>query len=296
MLSQHGLGPTLSAAQTGLHNALAFVYPLFMMFTEEPAMTIVAALGTIGFFVAVAGRQWLLPAWFLLPFFVEPRSAPTVAVLPLAMLAARALHEVVFPAIAASAQRFRTKPFGSYVESGAVKAAAVYVEAFLLVMGMYAGMQLAQVRVSPGNMDAIGWVRENTARQSRFLVLTGATELFCDPVLEWFPVLTERVSTTTIQGNEWLGSGPFLTQMIRFQKVQLCMDAPNPAACLREQVSAAGLEYDHIYVARSGPSTRGCRAEGQQRTGEALLASLRADKVYETVYRTDAVEILTVTP
>jgi len=257
-------------------------------------MTIVAALGTIGFFVAVAGRKWLLPACFLLPFLVEPRSAPTVAVLPLAMLAARALQEVVFPAIAAAARPFRTRPFDDYGKSGAVKVAAIYLEAFLLVMGMYAGMQLAQIRVSDGNREAFDWIAANTAADSRFLVITGSTELFCDPVQEWFPALTDRVSTTTIQGNEWLGSARFLTQMARLQQVQLCLDAPDTAACLREQVSAAGIEYDHIYVARSGPSTRGCRAEDQQRTGDALLATLRADDAYETVYESNAVEILAV--
>ncbi len=96
-LLQLGIAPFTSAAQTGLHAAILFVYPFMLTFTQEPAMTLVAALGLIGLMASLAKREYLLPIWVLLPFAVEPRDAATVAIIPLALLGAIAVHEVVFP-------------------------------------------------------------------------------------------------------------------------------------------------------------------------------------------------------
>lgn len=296
VLLRHGVSPFIAAGQTGLHNAQAFVYPLFMMFTEEPAMTLVAALGTIGFFVASAEKKWLLPAWLLVPFAVDPRSAGTVAIIPLAMLAASALHEVILPAIAGASPQGRAARLDNYLESGAVKAAIGYMEAFLLAMAVYTAMQLAEVRVSLENRTAFEWATQNTPSESRFLVITGATQPFCDPVQEWFPALTGRISTTTIQGSEWLGSRKFLSQMAGLQQVQLCVDGAEPVTCLRHQAAISGLDFDHVYVLRSAPITRACRVLGERRSGDALLAELHQDSSFVTVYQTDAVEILRFSP
>ncbi len=51
--------------------------------------------------------------------------------------------------------------------------------------------------------QAMQWVSENTAPNSRFLLLTGSSGIMSDPIQEWFPALAERESQTTMQGLEW---------------------------------------------------------------------------------------------
>ena len=53
------------------------------------------------------------------------------------------------------------------------------------------------------------WIRDNTAPESSFVVITGAEGWWTDKTAEWFPYLTARASLTTAQGLEWAGEGVF---------------------------------------------------------------------------------------
>ena len=238
VLSWHGLGPILAAGGTGFHSVAVLFYPLFMMFTEEPAMTLVAALAAIGFFLALARRRYFIPALLILPFAVDPRSAATVATVAAALLGAEALHRIVLPGIAAAVRVNPSDKSEPYFRPAASRAAIIYLEGFLLLMAVYAGTQLAQVRVSTANRTAFDWISQTTPPASRFLVLTGDTELFCDPVQEWFPALTNRISATTLQGHEWIGDGRFAETMAGLQRMQLCMQTADPATCVVREARA----------------------------------------------------------
>ena len=88
-----GLRTLISAGQTGMNGAYALLLPFLLNFVDEPLMTLVAVFGVIGFALQAAKRKFLLPIWYILPFVVEPRSAPTFATIPLAFLAGIALSD-----------------------------------------------------------------------------------------------------------------------------------------------------------------------------------------------------------
>jgi len=111
--ARHGLETFLAAAGTG-QKLLALLHLLFFSFTEEPYATLVAALGLVGLARQVSRREWLLPLWLVLPFLVEGRSAHLPAVIPLSMLAAIALVDVIFAALRPAP----TKEVVSLVERG----------------------------------------------------------------------------------------------------------------------------------------------------------------------------------
>src|SRR5439155_12470864 len=74
-------------------------------FTDERLLPVLAGLGALGLLPGLLRGDLLLPAWLLLIFVGTPRSAATEACVPLAMLIARALTEVVVPGVAMGARR-----------------------------------------------------------------------------------------------------------------------------------------------------------------------------------------------
>jgi 4-amino-4-deoxy-L-arabinose transferase-like glycosyltransferase len=91
----HGVAPLLKGAATG-QKILAVFHLLFFVFSDEPYATVIAILGLVGIAHQLLHKKYLLPLWLVLPFFVEGRSAAGPAAIPLAMLAAIGLADVIF--------------------------------------------------------------------------------------------------------------------------------------------------------------------------------------------------------
>ncbi|MEO8355319.1 MAG: glycosyltransferase family 39 protein [Chloroflexota bacterium] len=195
VIHYHGLEPLLNAAQTGQKSS-AVLHLLFFDFTEEPYATLIAVLGLIGVASRRIRRDYLLPLWIALPFLVEGRSAILPAAIPLAMLAAIGLVDVVMNSLSHKVGPEQAQ-FNqvSKIEFGIL----VYFLLYLVFSTYQYGFQLAKAALSAANRDAMHWVQRNTLAGSRFLVLTGTNSISCDAILEWFPALTDRHSLFTVQ-------------------------------------------------------------------------------------------------
>src|SRR6266498_1924463 len=113
VIHYHSIDPLLKGAATG-QKTLAVFHLLFFVFTEEPYATVIAVLGLIGIAYRLLHRDYLLPLWMAIPFFVEGRSAAGPAAIPLAMLAAIGLVDIVFAALGVlGARTVRTEVEGS---------------------------------------------------------------------------------------------------------------------------------------------------------------------------------------
>ncbi len=288
---RYGAGTLLSAAQTGQFNALFLFEPFLMNFVDEPLMSIIAVLGVIGVAHELSRRHALLTALLFTPFLVEPRSAPTVAMVPLALLAALALTEIILPGLAglsqaqlAGANLMRCRPVVLFL---------VFMAVYMLGNASYFGTQLAGTVLSPATREAFAWVKANTPPGSRFLVLTGNTEseLFCDAPLEWFPALTDRISLTTVQGSEWLPGDRFARVASASRAVANCTDSEQPLSCLNGALPSypEAAAFDYIYLARRAPVLSSCRTVGQDARGQLLIDELKASPKLSVVYDADGV-------
>ncbi len=289
-VARFGLAPFVSAGQTGLQPGILLIYPFFFSFTQEPMMTLVAVLGVVGISVCLSHRKFFLPAWLFLPFVIEPRGAPTVAIVPLALMAGIALDTIVFPGLARGRDAEQATS-DNYFESGGVRLLAGYLAAFLLIVALYASTQMAQIKLSSSNRAAFQWIAANTPPDSRFVLVTGDTELFCDPVQEWFPLLAQRESDTTVQGREWTSNGGFFVREAYLQDLQKCPQSVEPVACLEKQAAALQLHYDYVYIARQATVKQFCWPTGSEVRGAALILGLDNDPRYTNVYRTPDIEI-----
>jgi hypothetical protein len=282
VIRYHGVGPLFNAAATG-SKALAVFHLLFFVFTEEPYATFIAVLGLIGIAHRLVRRDYLLPLWMAIPFFVEGRSAAGPAAIPLAMLAAIGLAQVVFPALQASAGREAEKV--NQVTS-VERNVFLYVLLYLIFSTYQFGFRLSHATLYPPDREAMEWVGRNTPADARFLVLTGTTSVSCDSVLEWFPALTGRRSLFTVQGTEWTLGENFNTFVKDTYGVQDCMN--EAASCLGETIHPS--EYDYVYVSRI-LRVDNCIPLDVQRTFPYFVESLRADGRFDVVYETDEVII-----
>ncbi|PWH14609.1 MAG: hypothetical protein DDG60_07600 [Anaerolineae bacterium] len=237
VLVRHGLETILAAASTG-QKWLALLHLVFFSFTEEPYATLTAVLGLIGLAWQVSRRAWLLPLWLILPFIVEGRSAHLPAVIPLSMLAAVAVLDVVFAALRSLVSTDTVTP----LERGIF----FYLFLYLLFSALVFGVEISSARVYPGDQAALAWVRTNTPAEARFLVLTGSRSVSYDPLPEWFPALAKRQSVYTVQGLEWVPGARFFLTLQRAARAQACL--VTSAACVWE--AFPDVDVDYIYLSR----------------------------------------------
>lgn len=276
LLTRFGLDPTLAAAQTGFHSAFAVLIPIFFILTDEPLVTFIAVLGIIGFIRQIAKRDYLLVIAYILPFIVEPRSAPVYAVIPLAMLAALTLSEVVIPAI----------PQGR----GVPQIFATFIAIYLIGGALYFQTQFAGTSVSQANREAFEWIKTNTPLESRFLVLTGEGDIFCDGISEWFPALTDRTSLTTIQGIEWI-PGKFSSAASIQRTMQDCIADNNALECIENTAQSSSLAYDYIYITHQATIKTACRVTASTTRGDNLINTLIMNNKYKPVFQTNEISI-----
>ena len=281
VIIRHGLTPLFAAAQTG-SKWLAIFNLVFFAFTEEPYATLIGILGLIGLVSRLARRDYLLPLWLVIPFVVEGRSAAGPAAIPLAMLAASGLVDVVLMATQDRARKEAPLEQVSSVERGVF----FYLLAYLIFSAYQFGWNISHATLYAPDQEAMHWVSQNTPEGSRFLVLTGTTSVSCDSVLEWFPALADRQSIYTVQGTEWTQGANFNKYVRSTYAVQECLS--QDAACFMEAVEP--LDYDYVYVSKV-LRVNNCVPLSSPRSFPYFLSTMMQADNFEVVYETSGVII-----
>ena len=283
VLSQHGITPFLNVAQTGNHSIKALLPLLKFDFAQEPLLPLITIIGIIGLFVSLIKRNYFFTAWFVLPFIMEPRSAPWIVTMPLAMLAALALTDLLLPALVSLAPDI-PNPF----QNKAALAFLGCVVAYSL-LGSYAfALKMGADHLDESDQAAMAWVAANTSSGSQFLVLTGASDPMNDPIQEWFPALTQRNSQTTLQGKEWTWGAKFIPSLAGYEQLQSCFS--EDVSCVGQQAQDLNLSFEYIYVRKT--MTMQCPdGENCQYNGVALVENLKKSPGRQLVYESDGAVI-----
>lgn len=281
VLLHFGLAPFVSTAQTGLHG-LSHAIALFVPFSGEPFLTIIALLAVFGVGTELARGRYLLTAWFILPFLVEPRGAVNVAIFPMVLLASIALTHLILPALARIESAARGVSLERVLQGRAEKILFIYLLGSLLIAMQFYALNHAGNRLSADARRSLEWIRLNTPAQSRFIILTGKSDVFADFTNEWFPILAKRVSATTVQGLEWIAGGGFAERIAVVQELQQCHAKTAPLDCIERAALDGGLAYDHILI--SGGS-------GGANWGASITAQLEDSASYDLIHRSDDILI-----
>ena len=280
VIRYHGMTPLLSAMQTG-ENSLAILHLVFLTFTQEPFMTVIAVLGVIGIFHRLIRRDYLLPLWVVIPFLFAGRSATNLVILPLAMLAAVGLADVLLPALQLSGGNEAKE---SNRVSSIEQVILLYFSLYLIFSSYQFGFQLSGSALRQSAFDAMHWVKQNTPEESRFVVLSGSASVACDSVAEWFPAVSGRQSLFTVQGTEWTKADEFKPFIREAVDMQMC--SRGTPECVDGLVGAS--EYDYVYLSK-GIQVENCEPLPLAVDFSYFAESVRNDARYEVVYENDDV-------
>jgi hypothetical protein len=280
VLLRVGPEPLLAAMQTGGHSPFeAFRLALFR-FTDESLFPIAAALGLLGILASYRDRQFLLPMWLLVIFLLDPRKAPTMGELPLALLASVGLFEVVMPLLSRRSSSANlaaeTTPWWAYAGLGLIFFVYAPLSALLSTQQDTSPLK----SLSQENRSTMAWIKENAPPTSTFLVMPSSERAESDPILEWFPALTERRSVGTMQGTEWLEGAELNRLVVAYDDLHDC--AYSNEACVEAWAAEYHLSFTHLYL----PSVRSERAgESIQTTCcPELQKALTNSNNYQTVF------------
>jgi len=287
VISQHGLAPFQAASQTGGFTSLREEAMAFEGFLTPPRilLSIPGALALLGVIVSLLRKELFLPLWLPLTFVLSPRSAPSEAVVPLAMLAAIGLVEVVGPGLASVAAQagpyplaaaFRRRFIGSWRSSGVkilaiTSCASVVLSALFVVWPRIQPNHHTLESISAADRQVMQWITENTPATSTFLVLSPSVSWEEDHIGEWFPVLAERRSLLTPQGAEWMPAQLHARTACLFSDVRAVGSTGQGVDTLEGWARDRSVGFSHIYVSE---------VVGGPIDWTSLVESARASSVY----------------
>lgn len=276
VIFRHGITPFLSIAQTGAHSFAGLLKILnIALLTEEPYLGILGALGILGIAVLVARKDYFLPLMLPVIFLAQPRSAHVMGNIPLAMAAGFFIAEIVLPGLEKVTGGKRSAPFFAVLTI------------YFLSNSMFYGLTLSTRHLTQQERDAMQWVKENTPKESGFLVISGEQTAFCDLTGEWFPTLTERQSLTTIQGSEWLLGNNFAGNTAQIQALQGCID--EGLDCFEK--NSGQLDFDYVFISLASPTKNCAASDAILHTTRGLVTALETAEEYSIAYRSEKVAL-----
>lgn len=279
VIRNNGLDPFLQAPKTGFYDLVWVVQQLGLFkMVVEPHLTVVSLAGVLGLAILLAKKNFIIPLFLLTLYLVSPRNANTVGLIPVSMLAATAILDLMVPALK-----------NLSVPPKILGLLACYL-ILVAVMGSHGKMiEFSKTQLSSDNQQAMQWVRENTLPTARFWVITGTSSLYVDPVLEWFPALAERQNISTIQGREWVHGEEFFAYAGKIQGVQKCYWLA--AGCVEQKQKSLLLVFDYIYLPKQCLGEPDCSGSLAEQVSPLYLALSQEKSDYQIVYQNEGVAI-----
>lgn len=271
VLVYHGFQPFYSALHTGSHGSSLFVAAGALIRGNE-LLFLMPLLRILAFGWALGTKKYFLTAWVVLPYLLEPRSAPSVTFYPLTILTALVVAEIGAYLI----EKTRKPQFTSqaWYENKIFNFGIFLFFIYLFIESGLYGFRLVGNSLRPDEIEAMSWVRENITEDTAFLFVTGIPSPEIDPYVEWFPALTGLQNQTTIQGYEWLLAEEFYKRYSDLSELQQCKSIQ----CIEDLSTQMNLTYTYIVLSKD-------------ETDPSVFTSLTADADYQQVFVNAAVLI-----
>ena len=255
VVSRHGVAPFLAAMTASGQDSFNPLVGLFIffrfMFTDEAFLPLFSTLGLIGLFASLSRKQTLLPAWLFILHLIEPRGGTLYMMIPLSLLIGYALERVILPALQPKSDSVTflariQQALENILRGKTSRYFLLFVFAYSLMSAYVTGQKVKDnFSLQPTDMEAFAWVKENTLKDSDFLLLTDQLPLR-DAWSEWFPVLAERRSQATVFGYEWVPDGRFRQRIEEYQSLQACLY--KNISCLHNWSEQVNADFSYVYL------------------------------------------------
>lgn len=274
VLAYHGVRPFLMAAQTGYHGISLFGAYVNALFSYGGVVPILPILRLIGLIYGIYKRKYFLLAWIVLPYLIDPRVAPSIVIYPFSMLAALAVAEALPALIRRLQKKEPALSFDALYQNKFFNGILILYLALLFIECGLFDFRLINAALPIGERQAMFWIKDNLPQDGAFILISGAISPEIDPFIEWFPVLADRTSRSTIQGYEWLLGKGFYRRYLDLTELQQC----ESGACVDDWSRRVGLDYRYIVVAKRDANPQ-------------LIQSLHADSSYARIYSTSDADV-----
>ena len=299
-----GLSPFLFAFRSGSDNWQWFLSFLILgNFMGDLFFPPIVVIALVASFYEISVRQYILPAWLIVVITIDPRSVGRSMAVPLVLLVAAGLDQIILPGISGrqnDSMDRRTVVHGKLKRSRETSLTSLQMM-FLILFVFYSIFSIylfyhqddsGLVSLSSADRKAMKWISENTEMSSKFLILTDHQDWITDMQAEWFPVLANRVSVMTVQGNEWLGGDRFNAEKSAYKGLMDC--SYRGMTCLNSWMDMNNKQSDYLVIFRSDPqpgsppASRWENVENELRTGKSYAAVYRNTEA--TVFRRKIVQ------
>ncbi|MBI3964377.1 MAG: hypothetical protein HY329_01980 [Chloroflexi bacterium] len=284
---QHGLAPFGAASATA--GWAGTDHPLYkvgeFLFQEKPILSLLAGLGVLGALVCLLRADWLVPVWLALIFVLTPRSAPTLAMVPLALLAGIGAVEIVWAGLERPLRIHNAWLFFELRRRLPVLVGVAVLLAAPLVYQAWTVMIWSRYSLDSlpsREREAMAWVADYTPVTATFLVLSPKTSWGEDYFGEWFPVLAGRKNVLTPQGAEWLPDNIHARRACLFNQVRSRL--VRNVNDLKRWARDRNVHFTHVYVSKS---IRG------HYDLEPMRGSLLGSRDYALLYENDGAFVFT---
>jgi hypothetical protein len=287
VLSSHGLAPFLAAGGTGWHNLASLVKIFLLNQFSEYQLTPITVLAFIGLLLFIASRNFFFPVWFAVIFLSEPRSAPLFLTPVISIFAAYSLIYILNLLNTAEGKKSSESDTDLIFSSISAKILFAILFAQWCFSAFSTATMLSQSEIlKQSEKNAFSWAKQNSPQSSKFLILSGSYPL-SDPVSEWFPALSDRISVGTAQGHEWLSTKNFNDVLEESAALQECYT--HSPACFNDWLVANNESIDYILIVNHLLE----QSAAQETTvyPSALIELLRQDPGFAVVYDADGVVI-----
>ena len=281
IIQRHGISSFFNAIQTS--DAFDFSI-MFFNFTGEPFIQILAVIALFGLFAEIARRKFFLFAWLLLIAILSARGSPRLASLPGSMLFGSGVVWVLVPGLVSYTGRVLSdnRSLAEIMQEGITKLALGIILFFALFSALAVPiLGLVEIRsLSPNSLQAMEWISQNTSSESQFIILTGE-DWKTDPESEWFPALTGRISTATVQGSEWLPDRKYFNLINNYKILQSCIQ--QDYSCVELWAEESKVPYSHIYISKP--------IEGEKGNYPSVLFSLEESDQLQLIFENPSVTV-----
>ena len=248
----HGIASLLSAGSAGVNLETSWTYLLTAGLTDEAFLTLFGVLALLGLFLRSSQRDWRWILWIVGVLVVDPRGGANYLPAILGPLTAIAIVEIVLPAL-----RWTALPHAIPWPDGSIGRGPRLALLVLLAFGVGGAIGARYGDSSPlfalsGNVrDAIAAVAAHTPADAEVVVVSG-TGWWVDATAEWFPVLAERRSVSTIQGIEWRGATDWQAAVVANLTLQAC--AFESVACFETWLTTNAPTASYVFIPRGAPT------------------------------------------
>jgi hypothetical protein len=250
VIAGHGLDPFTSAGGTGhelwfeIKNIITFKFG----FENGEFLSVYSGLALIAVFLKRDKLTWVFFGLLVFGYLFFPRSGPNLLTIWVTLLAALGLKELLTHATKAPSM---DKKFTQIIESDGKAKIILIVVILYLFLGAYTYKFIYgkdKLHLTDEIYETFLWVEENTDLGSKFLLYPsteGNRFWWNDYLSEWFPVIADRHSVSTVQGYEWTPD-MFDLKVMTYSRLRSC-EIPGPR-CVERWENDNKTEIDYIVI------------------------------------------------